>query len=118
MKRAVSTFFALFLLALAAAPACDNPRPVAPLNNGLAYCREMRKLCDAPADAYGGVYAECLATGVANVGDDCLDQRDACVEACNEALLSLGGAGGAGGAGGDAGASVKPAAGEGGASTR
>jgi hypothetical protein len=72
----------------------------------------MRKLCAAPADAFGGVYAECRDTGVANVGSKCLDVYDACVEACSEALMSLGGAGGAGGEGG---MSSEARAGEGGA---
>lgn len=111
VNRAVRFLFAASLLALAAASGCDNPRPVAPLNNGLAGCREMRKLCAAPSEAFGGEYSECLDTGVANVGAKCLDVYDACVEACNEALMSLGGAGGAGG---EAGAPAKPSAGQGG----
>jgi hypothetical protein len=107
----------LLVLGISAAPACDNPRPVAPLNNGLAGCREMRKLCAAPADAFGGVYAECRDTGVANVGSKCLDVYDSCVEVCKEALMSLGGAGGAGGeaAGAEGGVSSEARAGEGGA---
>jgi hypothetical protein len=111
VKRYVTSILALLLLGLSAAPACDNPRPVAPLNNGLAGCKEMRKLCAAPADAFGGVYAGCRETGVANVGSECLDVYDSCVEACREALMSLGGAGGAGGEGGT---SSEAVAGEGG----
>jgi hypothetical protein len=111
VKRQVSSLLALLLLGLSAAPACDNPRPVAPLNNGLAGCKEMRELCAAPADAFGGVYADCRETAVANVGSECLDVYDSCVEACREALMSLGGAGGAGGEGG---ASSETVAGEGG----
>ena len=113
VNRVFRSCFAVVPLAFAAAPACDNPRPVAPLNSGLAGCKEMRKLCAAPADAFAGVYADCRDTGVANVGSKCLDVYDACVEACNEALMSLGGAGGAGG---EAGASAQPSAGEGGES--
>jgi hypothetical protein len=77
----------------------------------------MRKVCAAPADAFGGVYAECRDTGVANVGSKCLDVYDSCVEACKEALMSLGGAGGVGGEGGsgEGGLSSEARAGEGGA---
>lgn len=105
----------MFLIALAASSACDNPRPVAPLNNGLAGCKEMRQLCAAPAEAFGGLYTDCLEIGLANVGSRCLDVYDSCVEACQEALMSLGGAGGASGAGGEGGMSPLPSAGEGGA---
>lgn len=78
----------------------------------------MRKLCAAPAEAFGTPYTECYETGVANLGSQCLDVYDSCVETCQEALMSLGGAGGAGGAsdaGGDGGTSPLPQAGEGGA---
>lgn len=75
----------------------------------------MRKLCAAPAEAFGSPYQECHETGLANLGSKCLDVYDSCVEACQEALMSLGGAGGAAGAGGDGGMSPLPSAGEGGA---
>ncbi len=104
MNRVITLVLSLFGSGLVAV-GCIDQRPVGPLRDGPAECKELVLLCKEPAERLGEPYRNCYETGLEKVGNACLPIYYDCVDQCREAAEQLGaaGQGGQGGQGGQSG---------------